>query len=681
LTGGFGLWHYTFKSVFRKGDFHKEARGIFLTAAARIVFVCLNALRERSFGVSGKSRRQTSLGGASLPRKEMILNRNLFLAGLFLLLCPCLPAVPGLISYQGMLRDDGGHSITTATDLTFTFWDQESGGNQLGDAFSDTDTVTPDSNGLFTTLIGDDGSLPVPESIFAGDSVWLNLNAGGVDLSPRTRITSVGFAVKASSALTAKSATSLSPALNQPGDRFNLGNNTWFEVGSDGQTYLYMNGRRQGHLQGSNPSDLTDNISPDGQNAASPQVAMDDNGNAIIVWRQSDGSNNQIFKSEYRSGAWTHPLGLTDNISPDGGALATQVAMDNNGNAIIVWHQADGANYQIFKSEYRAGAWTHPTGLADNISPDGQNATDPQVVMGDNGNAIIVWGQSDGLNGQVFKSEYRSGAWTHPSGLTDNISPDGQNAGSSQVAMDNNGNAIIVWCQYDGENGQIFKSEYRSGAWAHPSDLADHISPDGQNAMDPQVAMDNNGNAIIVWGQSDSLNGQVFKSEYRSGAWTLPSGLTDNISPDGANAYFPQEAMDDNGNAIIVWSQSDGSKGQIFKSEYRSGVWTHPAGLTDNISPDGQQANSAQVAMGESGNAIIVWCQSDGSNDQVFKSEYGARAWTHPSSLSDNISPDGRHASSPQVATGNNGNAIIVWSQSDGSKTQIFKSEFMGWGF
>jgi hypothetical protein len=51
------------------------------------------------------------------------------------------------------------------------------------------------------------------------------------------------------------------------------------------------------------PADLADNISPDGQDAyivCSPQVAMDDNGDAIITWEQSDGSNWQIFKSEYR---------------------------------------------------------------------------------------------------------------------------------------------------------------------------------------------------------------------------------------------------------------------------------------------------------------------------------------------------------------------------------------------
>jgi hypothetical protein len=131
---------------------------------------------------------------------------------------------------------------------------------------------------------------------------------------------------------------------------------------------------------------------------------MDAGGNAVITWEQTvDGSNLQIFKSEYQDGAWTHPEGLDDNISPDGDAYNNQVAMDAGGNAVIVWE----SNSRIFKSEYRSGAWTHPEGLDDNISPDGEDANFPQVAMGAGGNAVIVWPQHDGTRLQIFKSEYR----------------------------------------------------------------------------------------------------------------------------------------------------------------------------------------------------------------------------------------------------------------------------------
>jgi uncharacterized protein YpmB len=402
---------------------------------------------------------------------------------------------------------------------------------------------------------------------------------------------------------------------------------------------------------------------------------MDNNGNAIIVWYQSDSANYQIFKSEYRNGVWHNPANLSDNISPDGqDAEYPKVAMDDNGNAIIVWQQYGN----IFKSEYRNGVWTHPVNLTDNISLDKRNAWYPQVAMDNNGNAIIVWEQDDGNNSQIFKSEYRNGVWTYPTSLADNISPDGRPAYNPQVAMDNNGNAIIVWSQLGSNYSYIFKSEYRNGVWTHPASLTDKISFDGSSASYPQVTMDNNGNAIIVWQQYDgSGKYQIFKSEYRSGIWTNPASLSDNISPDGQDAWKPQVAMDNNGNALIVWVQSNGTNYQVFKSEYRSGVWTNPASLADNISPDGKDIDDrTQVAMDDNGNAIIVWQQLYG-DWQIFKSEYRNGTWINPTTSADKISPGGSWAAVPQVAMDNNGNALIVWVQYDDSGLyQIFKSEY-----
>ena len=423
-----------------------------------------------------------------------------------------------------------------------------------------------------------------------------------------------------------------------------------------------------------NPANLADNISPDGQNAYYPEVAMDNNGNAIIVWEQYNGANYHIYKSEYRNGVWVYPASLSDSISPDGtDAGWPQVAMDNNGNAIISWCQYDGSYTQIFKSEYRNGAWHHPANLSEHTN---SNATTPslysQVAMDNNGNAIIVWEQL----GHIFKNEYRSGVWNGPASSSDYIA-----IGSNpRLAMDNNGNAIIAWERFvGGTYYQIFKSEYRNGAWTYPASTSDHISPNGEDAHYPHVAMDNNGNAIIVWWQRDGTDYHVFKSEYRNVVWVHPVNLADNIGPGGNISWSsPRVAMDDNGNAIIVWYQ-DANGSQIFKSEYRNGVWVHPASLSDYISPIGGSAAYPRVAMNNNGIAIIVWLndEGDGTHCEIFKSEYRSGVWVNPASLSDYISPYGRmdYTLTPQVAMDNNGNAIITWNQWDVGN-QIFKSEY-----
>lgn len=400
----------------------------------------------------------------------------------------------------------------------------------------------------------------------------------------------------------------------------------------------------------------------------------------LIVWRQSNGNESQAFKSEYRSGVWSFPADLDDNFSSDGqNVYDIQAAMTDHGDALVVWRQSNGNNDQIFMSHFVGGQWTHPSGLADNISPDGQNASNPQVAMNSNGDALIVWSQSDGVNVQIFKSEYRSGVWKHPLDLLDNISPDARSASDAVAAMDDAGDALIVWTQSDGSDTQTFLSEYRGAQWDHPVDLNDNISPDGTPTWPAAVVMDALGHALIAWPQSNGTDYLIFMSEYRGGSWTHPS-LSDHISPAGADAWFPSVALNDHGEALIAWPQYNGQVTSIFLSECRGGIWDHPLGLWDSISPGGEYAYGPFAAVGDDGDAIIAWHQSDGTISQIFMSEYRDGQWNHPLGLSDNISPDGGSALDATVSMSAHRD-VIAWRQSDGSRFQVFKSEYRAGGW
>jgi len=131
----------------------------------------------------------------------------------FIIMTAPVFAVSGVISYQGILKNNSGQPITTPVEVTFTFWDAETGGAKIG-TFSDTDATSPSKDGLFTTTIGDDPGNPIPESTFASDSVWLNISVDGTNLAPRTRMTSVGYAINTGNAdtLDGQHAANFSPS-------------------------------------------------------------------------------------------------------------------------------------------------------------------------------------------------------------------------------------------------------------------------------------------------------------------------------------------------------------------------------------------------------------------------------------------------------------------------------------
>jgi len=121
---------------------------------------------------------------------------------------------PGLIDYQGVLRSAADEPLTGTYDMTFRFFDAQSGGNEIlvdRHLAADARAVTV-SGGLFAVELGGgvvaDGAGPgtyvTLAPLFHDDTeVWLEVQVGMETLSPRTRILASGYALNATSAGTA----------------------------------------------------------------------------------------------------------------------------------------------------------------------------------------------------------------------------------------------------------------------------------------------------------------------------------------------------------------------------------------------------------------------------------------------------------------------------------------------
>jgi hypothetical protein len=101
-------------------------------------------------------------------------------------------AGPQLVNYQGILTDGGGTPITVATNVDFRIYDDPVAGNLL---WSETQSVTPDANGLFNVILGSAG-MPIPDSAFAGGA-WFTMEiAPDPEMTPRQELTSVPFSFR-----------------------------------------------------------------------------------------------------------------------------------------------------------------------------------------------------------------------------------------------------------------------------------------------------------------------------------------------------------------------------------------------------------------------------------------------------------------------------------------------------
>ncbi|MDX1972470.1 MAG: hypothetical protein SFY68_08070 [Candidatus Sumerlaeia bacterium] len=116
----------------------------------------------------------------------------------FLLATPLLTAAPLVMNYEGQFETSNGVAITEPIDLEFSFWDEPIGGERYANFVDLDEDVVPSNGGFVTTLIGDDPGNPIPRIVFQKDEVYLNIRVNGENLTPRKRMSSVGFSISAS---------------------------------------------------------------------------------------------------------------------------------------------------------------------------------------------------------------------------------------------------------------------------------------------------------------------------------------------------------------------------------------------------------------------------------------------------------------------------------------------------
>ncbi len=108
--------------------------------------------------------------------------------------------VPKVLNYQGYLTDTLGIPINDTVSMRFQIYDAEISGD---DKWMEIQNNIPVEGGVFNVLLG--SVIPIPDSVFtAGTDRWLEVLVEGQSLSPRTRITSVGYAYTATYSDTAE---------------------------------------------------------------------------------------------------------------------------------------------------------------------------------------------------------------------------------------------------------------------------------------------------------------------------------------------------------------------------------------------------------------------------------------------------------------------------------------------
>ena len=238
-------------------------------------------------------------------------------------------------------------------------------------------------------------------------------------------------------------------------------------------------------------------------------VAVTPAGQTVAVWGNWPCSTCLRRRGGGRAsggGSWGTPVTLSTNLDLSDGGLV--LGTDGAGNVIAGWSTNPG---DTTDAVLRAGSSSW--GPATTLSIEGSvgPAHSLSLAVNSGGSAIITF--NGGLNNLWAVSGTVTGGFSAPVFIASGSGSNHYNPiGTSEVALNNAGQASVVWSVLDGHTGVLTRSP--SGAWSGETVLTTRTVP----TITVSTAIDGAGNAIAVFGSS-------YTWDLAGGNWKTPASL------------------------------------------------------------------------------------------------------------------------------------------------------------
>lgn len=381
----------------------------------------------------------------------------------------------------------------------------------------------------------------------------------------------------------------------------------------------------------SSPPEVIYSSSPP-YNANNPSIATDENGNSIAVWIDTSDTGS-LQAATLASGAvkrngspdWrmTNPI-TSSNVQDDLSAYTQSIGMDANGKGMAAW--TDGTYIYVSTLTFGETNWSTP--LIINTPVDSQVTSGTLIAVAANGNTIVIWLSSPHpYDYTVFANVYDAGSQTWR-GQT-NIIGGGVEFYSdyNHIAVDPLGNAVISLFQVS-NNLQAVAYHFNSNVWVNINSVAVN------EVTTEYCAMDHEGNAIIVWMEFD---GTVQAATLPYNQTSLTNQTTLSIQGDPITS-LPVVVVNEAGNGVTVWPDASGALASACYS-FDNKTWT----VLPLLDLQGNIPQLISLSGDAVGNAVASWTIFSDPNSYIQTAALGAgdSSWKYLTQLSPSLDEDG----------------------------------------
>src|SRR6185369_12819652 len=239
-----------------------------------------------------------------------------------------------------------------------------------------------------------------------------------------------------------------------------------------------------------------------------------------------------------------------------GGAMGTGGRAGTGGNAAGTGGGVAGTGGALGTGGGRV--WT-----ASKVEMDQSNFdTFPQVAMNASGKGIVAWQRGSTVWARFYDGA--SNSWGTARQITDYA-----RRGNLDVGIDGAGNGMVVWIddrQTDPAVPGFWYSRAMDGvAWPAQMRIAT-----GEGSFSINLAVGNDGTALVAWADSGTHPIITRASAFRNGAWGPVNNPKTALDNGDRN---PRVAIDNMGRGFLIWQQpnASGEPNSVFVQRYDNG--------------------------------------------------------------------------------------------------------------
>jgi hypothetical protein len=371
-----------------------------------------------------------------------------------------------------------------------------------------------------------------------------------------------------------------------------------------------------------------------------PAVAMDNDGDFVVTWSKTvQGGYSQIYAQRFDSAGLAQGSEFLVNTFQTIYGYSPTIAMDNDGDFVIAWTGQDQNYLGVFAQRYNSGGVAQGSEFQVN-SCTLSNQSHPSVAMDSDGDFIITWYSQYEVDQycnselwDVYAQRFNSAGVPQGSEFQVNTNTIGEQHDPS-VAMDSDGDFVIVWrSNQDGDIANIYARQFNNAGVAQGNEfLVNTYTTNLQQR--PAVAMDSDGNFVVAW-DSNTQDGNdigIYAQRYNNVGATQGNEFLVNTYTTNSQKN-PSIAMDSDGDFVITWFSSiintnfgqGGSSDDVYAQSYNSeGIPLGNEFQVNTYITDDQHYPS--VAMDGDGNFVVVWNSIGqvGNGSGIFAQRYTA---------------------------------------------------------